>query len=459
MVKRIILSTFCLFWVMTAFAQKRANIFTTTTINKKEVMVGEPFKVKLSIYTTTWFTQGLNFEDFQLPNALMIKDGRAIPNSLTIGKYLYSGVEQTYWVFPFSAGENTFPSLTLEVQTPDPGDYKGKKRIVHTKEKTIKVVPPPLGEDPKSWLVASSVRIKDTWNKNLSEVKVGDVLKRTITITAGNTLGPMIPVREFDSLDWAGIYPEHPINSNYNNNEGYISGTQKQVVTYLVQEAGTFEVPGVTVRYYNPRTKKSKDVSSKDLQIVVEENPNLSMLASLQDSLNKLNQVPEEGTKTSQKTWKDYVPEQWKAILIGLIVLWLFYKIRPITRIRKRIEDIRSTSTYKEKHAYGQLRSAIKSGHIEKSIQHFYQWINTLPNQSVSNYKETLHQAVLNDHLSDLIAEISEIKYSQGGTVIPKKLQKALLHQLNWDRKIILQEKKKENLYQRKTKILKDLNP
>ncbi|WP_044212578.1 BatD family protein [Flammeovirga sp. OC4] len=458
MVRKSIIIVLTLFWALNTYAQKKVNLFTTTTINKKEVMVGQPFKVKLSIYTTTWFTEGLNFEDFQLPNALMIKDGRAIPNSLQIGKFQYSGVEQTYWVFPFSAGENVFPSLELEVTTPDPGDFKGKKHTIHTKEKSIKVVPPPVGEDPKSWLVASSVRISDTWNKDLSQVKVGDVLKRTVRITAGNTLGPMIPVRTYDSLNWAGVYPEHPTNSNYNK-DNYISGTQTQVITYLVQEAGEFEVPGITVRYYNPYTKKSKDISSKNRTITIEENPNLSMLQSLQDSLNKLNQVPEEVDTTPKKTWRDYVPQHWEYILLGLVILWLLYKYRPITKIKKKLEDIRSTSTYKEKQAYNKLRSDIKKGNIEQSIQSFYQWINTLPNQSVSNYRETLYQAVLTHKLSDLISEISDIKYSQGGTMIPKSLQNALLNQLNWDRKIILQVKKKKSYKERKTKRLKELNP
>lgn len=458
MVRKSIFIALTFLWAVSSYAQQKVNLFTTTTINKKEVMVGQPFKVKLSIYTTTWFTEGLNFEDFQLPNALMVKDGRAIPNSLNIGKYQYSGVEQTYIVFPFAAGENVFPSLDLVVSTPDPGDFKGKKHTLHTKEKSIKVVPPPVGEDPKSWLVATSVRISDKWNKDLSKVKVGDVLKRTVRITAGNTLGPMIPVREYDSLNWAGVYPEHPTNSNYNK-DNYISGTQKQVITYLVQEAGEFEVPRITVHYYNPFTKKSKDISSKSKTITIEENPNLSMLQSLQDSLNKLNQVPEEVDQTPQKTWRDYVPKHWKALLLGLVILYLCYRIRPVKRIKKRLDDIRSTSTYKEKQAYGKLRSAIKNGDIEQSIQGFYQWINTLPNQSVSNYRETLYQVVLNYKLSDLISEISDIKYSQGGSTIHKKLQNSLLEQLNWDRKIILQVKKKESYKERKTKELEDLNP
>ncbi|AZQ63627.1 hypothetical protein EI427_15760 [Flammeovirga pectinis] len=458
MVKKLFFVLLTSFWALNVFAQERANLFTSTIINKKEVVVGQPFKVKLSIYTTTWFSDGVNFEDFQLPNALMIKDGRGVPNSLNIGKYQYSGVEQTYWVFPFTPGKNVFPSLELHVSTPDPGDFKGKPHTIHTKEKSINVTPPPVGEDPKTWLVASSVRISDQWNKDLSKVQVGDVLKRTVRITAGNTLGPMIPVREYDSLSWAGIYPEHPINNNYNQ-DNYISGTQKQVITYLIQEAGEFKVPGITVRYYNPYTKKSKNIKSKNRKIFIKENPNLSMLQSLQDSLNKLNQVPEEVNKAPQKTWRDYLPKQWKAILAGLFALWLCYKIRPIKRIKKKLDAIRSTSTYIEKQAFNKLESAIKKGKVDVSIQQFYQWVNTLPNQSVSDYRESLYHVLLNYTLCDLIAEMSDIKYKNGDNTIPKLLIKKLINQLVWDRKIILQEKKKEGFSKRKTVDLKELNP
>ncbi|ANQ50303.2 protein BatD [Flammeovirga sp. MY04] len=452
MVRKYIFTAMCLLLGVSVWAQERATLFTTTKVNKKQVMVGEPFKVQLSIYTTTWFTKGLNFEDFQLPNALMVKDGRAVPNSMQIGKYKYAGVQQTYWVFPFSAGDNTFPSLTLEVETPDPGDYKGKKRILKTKEKTIKVVPPPLGEDPKEWLVSTNVRLKDTWNKDLSKVKVGDVLKRTITITAGNTLGPLIPVREFDSLTWAGVYPEAPSNSNYNNNEGYISGTQRQVITYLVQEAGTFEIPGIKVRYYHPYNKKSKEVTSKDRKITISENPNLSMLASLQDSLNKLNQVQEPQEKVEEKTWEDYVPVHWKEMLAVGIILLMVYRYRPDQKMRTFIQKKKSTFSYQESVAFGHLISAIKKKKINEILQLFTIWINLLPNQSVSNYKQTLFEALLSHQLSDLIDEVSEEKYKKGQESISEELKIRLIKQLKWDRKILLKTDKKKSWKEKKKK-------
>ncbi|OHX67077.1 BatD family protein [Flammeovirga pacifica] len=459
MVKKYIITIVCLLLGVSVWAQERATLFTTTTVNKKQVMVGEPFKVKLSIYTTTWFTKGLNFEDFQLPNALMVKDGRAIPNSMQIGKYKYAGVQQTYWVFPFSAGDNTFPSLTLEVETPDPGDYKGKKRTLKTKEKTIKVVPPPLGENPKEWLVSTNVRVKDTWNKDLSKVKVGDVLKRTITITAGNTLGPLIPIRTFDSLSWAGIYPESPTNSNYNNNEGYISGTQRQVITYLVQEAGTYTIPGIHVKYYHPYQKKSKEVHSKEHQIKVEENPNLSMLASLQDSLNKLNQIEEPKEVSPEKSWTDYVPESWREILIGLIILLLIYRYRPDQKINHIIQKKKATFSYKEGVIFDSLLSSIRKKKIDNILQHFNMWINILPNQSVSNYKQTLFDRLMSNQLSDLIDEVAEEKYKNGQDIISDDLKQRLSKQLKWDRKILLKIDKKESWKEQKTKELDDLNP
>jgi hypothetical protein len=146
----------------------------------------------------------------------------------------------------------------------------------------VKPVPEKLkGEN---WLVAKNVFIKEHWNKSLHNLKVGDVIERTVTIDAKGTLPQFIPSLHHASLSFASEYLQDA-ELDDERNEYDANGRLTQSVIYLLEKEGDFVIPAVEIQWWNPLNSKLFKRTAASAKIHVQPNPNLGMMASIKDSL------------------------------------------------------------------------------------------------------------------------------------------------------------------------------
>ncbi len=263
-----------------------ANVFVNIELNRKSVYIQQPFRVTITVYTTTWFTAPLVFDNLQIPNAFIVPSGKTQPGMFNTGGKQYPGVQSYYLVFPYAAGEFTVPSLEITAQSPPEGSATPQKITLHTKEQrfTVRDVPDNLKKEG-AWFVAGNVTVHESWTPALKELKVGDVLKRTITVDAQGTLPQFIPeIFGQEKVKWASMYPQTASLTDTRNG-GDASGRSTQSMIYLLEKAGNFTIPAIKITYWNPYDMKTYSRSIAEEQIQVAENPDLGILTTLKDSL------------------------------------------------------------------------------------------------------------------------------------------------------------------------------
>lgn len=204
MVKKLIIITG---FLLLPFASISQNIIAYTTLNTNEAYIGQPVKLTVSVYTSTWFTSGIDLGNIKIDDALTVYF-RSVSNSKKFSGKNYAGVSFYYNVFPTKDGQITIPSLSINIESPKPGDYKGIKRTVKTKAKNFNVTPIPLGYNPNNWLVATYLNVNQKWSIPLNNIKVGDVVQRTINRSAGGTMSEFIPATIYDSISGVSMYPK-----------------------------------------------------------------------------------------------------------------------------------------------------------------------------------------------------------------------------------------------------------
>ena len=131
-------------FLLLSFSMLGQNLLSYVTVNNTSPYVGQPVQVKVNVYTTTWFTSGIDVGNIQVDKALTVYF-RSVSSVKTINGKKYAGVEFYYNLFPTQEGNIVIPSLEIHVETPKEGDYKGIKRVLRTKSKSITVKPVPLG--------------------------------------------------------------------------------------------------------------------------------------------------------------------------------------------------------------------------------------------------------------------------------------------------------------------------
>jgi hypothetical protein len=270
------------------FAQADPTVWATVHFNKKEVVTGEPLLVTVTVYTSTWFTSPPQFGEIQVPEAIMVEyQQRSGAMRKTVGRKSYPAIEKKFLVYPFRVGENTLPEMRVVVESPDEGDYKGKRRVIRTAPTGFRVRPWPEGVDPASSLTSFGVTVSEQWSLPLENLQQGDVLERILTVRASGALAALIPPLEIPAPGFGNVYAQQAGLSNVQN-QASMTGTRTERWTYLLEQEGSYTIPGIVISWYDPASGRVASTGTDPHRIRIAANPDLDFLLTMQDSLRMM---------------------------------------------------------------------------------------------------------------------------------------------------------------------------
>jgi hypothetical protein len=364
------------FWLGLSIQTFAQTIWADVTLNKSSVYVGEPVSVSVKVYTSTWFTTGLDLGNIKVQDAFSVYF-RPVSTSFQRDGKNYAGVELIYNVFPYETGDVTFPVLDVEVESPAPGDFKGKKHTVKTKEKTIKVKPAPASFASSEWLVAGGLSVSDHWNVAPKQVKVGDVLQRQISRTAYGTVSELIPPIAWDSLPGVSEYPSRSAVSN-NKDKTSISASRTETMRYLFEREGEVIIPEMVFTWYNPAHEKLYKRTLKAVTIQVEPNPDLGVLATVRDSLaQEQAEILEETAEAEPKKILGMSPKRF-ALLVAICLSVLFLLIVIIKKVLTVYHDRRLAYLNSERYYWDLFKHEYLKEESSSALKSLYRWLDEL---------------------------------------------------------------------------------
>lgn len=420
-----------LFWVFlwcTFLLQAQRHLRTEVSFNKGSVYVGEPIEVSVTVYSSTWFTEGVDPGNIKINGAYTVYF-RSLSTSKKFGNKLYAGVTLFFNVFPYNEENVEFPSLEFVVETPDEGNYVGVKRKVKTRAREIVVKPIPPGMDKNAWLVSSSMRVYDSWKGDLTKVKVGDVLERNITMKVGGTISEFIPQIQFDSIQGISLYPKRSYLKN-NKTKTAISAQRTDGTRYLFEKEGVYIIPEITVYWWNPRYSKLYKRVLKETKIEVAPNPDLGMLESVRKSLEAT--VEKESEEEKELLIFGFSLKQFLAIiLVSIVTLFFGFKI-----LRKAIKAVKAKKAAYEKSEAFFFNRFLKEKIYKNQQTEIYKWLGQL------SLKEPSIEYFITIYGTKKLKEVFEINKSE-----ENDFSKILALKLEWKkaRKNFINSKKENS--------------
>jgi hypothetical protein len=356
------------------FAQ--GHLFSKVNVNSKSVYVGQPVEVTVSVHTSTWFTKGVDPGNIKVNDAFTLYF-RSVSSSEIINGKTYAGVEMIFNVFPYTDEDIVFPSLEINVETPDEGTSKSVSRTIKTNPITIKVKQVPVKSYRDEWMVSPGVSVTENWSGNLKKVKVGDVLERTVSREVQWLVAELIPPIIWDTVAGVSIYPSRAEVKN-NKSKTAISASRTDGVKYLFEKEGEIEIPELVISWWNPQINKMQKRTLKKVLINVQANPDLGMLESIRDSLSILAQSGEE--QTNEKAAFSVLGFSLKQLIvlafILLLVFYVIYKLySPLKNawIKKREKYINS-----ELYFFRKFQHSLKHKDANLAANRFYRWLDQI---------------------------------------------------------------------------------
>lgn len=352
----------------TCFAQK-IDAFARVAVSPREGVVRQPYKVTITVHSSTWFAKPLQFTNLQIDNAFIIPFTRTVSGINYINNKKYATLSFYYVVFPYKTGQLTIPALQINAEIPPEGDFKGVPTTIRTKEQSIKINSIPNSKEDKVWTVAENIRVREKWSKPLKDIKVGDVLERTITIDANGTLPTFIQPITINEIESCSIYPKEPELQDKRDNTN-VHGLRIEHYSYLFEKEGEILIPEQEVLWWNPNTKRSYKRSLEGKIIQVAPNPNLEMMESLKDSLMAMNtpaQVLEE---------EKSIPWLRLGVLIALVGIVLFFGSKFVLPLIKGFKRNRAAYLQSEAFYYKQAIGALQGENSHEIIRSLYVWFD-----------------------------------------------------------------------------------
>lgn len=344
------------------------DAFARVKVSPRNVVVRQPFRVTISVYTATWYTNPLQFNNLKIENAFIIPFTRTLSSIEYIQNKKYASLTFYYLVIPYETGELEIPALEITATTPPVGEYKGIKIPLETRAQRIEIKELPESEE-KLWMVAKNVNYRESWNKELDMLKVGDVLERTIVLNASGTLPSLIQPLELEKPVGVSLYPAPPELKDTRTAQD-VNGRRTEHYSYLFEEEGEVTFPEEQFFWWNPSTHRvySRTIPERVLQIAP--NPNLDMMVSLKDSLDALQASALQVQEEEPFPWKKY----GLILLAGLLALYLLVRIILIIirHIRRRRKAYLASSRYE----LNRCRRALRKKDARVFTNTLYTWVD-----------------------------------------------------------------------------------
>ena len=402
MVRFIIAIVLC-GWSLLSNAQN-IDAFVTATLSTRNVVVEQPVKVKVKAYSATWFAKPLTFQNLKVEGAFVQSFKQTVSSIDYVDGKKYACLEFYYMLIPYYEGKITFQALNISTSIPPVNEYRGKEVILTTKPIVLTVNPIPENADKNRWLVASNVNIQNRWSGNISDLKMGDVITRTITITANGTLPSFIDEPAIGDIEFGNIYTTEPRFVDQRDNKS-LNGKRIDVYSYLLEEEGEFVVPEVEVSWWNPYAKRYFKRKLPEYTLVVKDNPGLASLQHLKDSLNALNPAYAEDLELQQakKPWTFYLKH---AIVIAILVLLIRLLYGSYKSLIKNISN--RNKAYKQSERY-HFKKALQQNEAKSFLNKLYYWTGIF--KGFKSNEKTLR--VFGSGNTELEAELNLLKKSQ----------------------------------------------
>lgn len=249
--------------------QAQETPFVEVSVEPREVLVGTPVTVQLALYVPTWFPSPPVFPSLELPNTITRRPANSSrPSSRTIGRKTWSGISRSYEIYPLIPGNFRLENENIKVKYADPGN-PNLELLVQTEPVSFDAIVPEPASALTPYLAGTRVRVdRVIENAPIDGVKaltVGDTL--TVSYRAEIDGLPALFLPELiEEVSVPGL-SQYPGLAQLGE-EGSLA-TRVETITYIFNAGGAYELPGLTLRWWNTDKLAIEETSLAPLPISV----------------------------------------------------------------------------------------------------------------------------------------------------------------------------------------------
>lgn len=227
-------------------------------LGEDEVWTGQAVPLIVTLYSPGPFSGTASFDFPELPRTTFVRLGNPLVGNEKIGDASYFTQRHEFAIYTQRAGEIVIPAFGVR--------FAGKKTFLSaaepvegfTQELSFRSTRPPGTEKLGVVVVARNMELSQTWQPDaIGHVQAGDVIARTISRRATGTTAMMFPPVAIETPAGVRSYATGPIVQDSSERSTSLA-MRSETIKYQFERAGTFQLPDISVAWWDPDTRELK---------------------------------------------------------------------------------------------------------------------------------------------------------------------------------------------------------
>ena len=309
--------------------QSNEELYLEIETNKESVYVQEQLLFTVRLYYTINGIRNPQFTELEMEDSVIQLIGSPNQYEKLIDGERYGVYEKRYVIFPQRSGPLEVPDILFRGEVTD-GSSNFVFRNLNTRRVTafiegitIDVLERPVAiQGNDFWLPVSNLTLEESWSTDINNLKVGDSVVRTVTMTADGLDGAVLPPFGPEEIEGLNLYPD-PAEIERTFVEGAIVGTRIETTSIVPIASGNVIIPEISIPWWNINTNQQEVTIIPTTRLVIAtitgEIPAEQTVASSENLEELLSQLPIVD--------QDMIDEQAEAEFIEVKASWLNYTI------------------------------------------------------------------------------------------------------------------------------------
>jgi len=337
------------------------------------VMVGQPARFTVDVLVTTWLTGAPEYPQLELPGAIVVlPEERPLNLNEDFDGERWFGLSRSYFIYPQEPGEYVTPPAEVVVKYG--GGSRSPARMVIPEQRFSATVPAEaagLGY----FIPTKSFRIEQQVEPDPAGLKVGDAVRRTVTMSPDGAFAMFLPPLRFESAPGLAVYPDPPkVEDLGGDRSGFQGGRRIESASYVIQKDGEYTLPAINIAWWDLSAGRLREASVAAVKFSAAPNPDYRPGID----------IPAEATVAEEAPapfrWREFVERAVLALVVvlgaGALFVWLPRRVVPY--LRRRREERRRRYAESEAAAYARLRAALRNGDPSEIECSLYHWLDRL---------------------------------------------------------------------------------
>ena len=225
--------------------------------------VSEQIVMVIEVSTPRWLTGGTRIDSIEIPNVI-VKQRNPLATNYTQRRdgQTWSIQRWEITLYPQASGQFHIPPTRVTAQVSAPNGQNVQASLTTPPLAFKASLPSGFLSGDKGWVAASALTASEQWevSREQGELKVGDSITRSVTLTGTDTLSVLLPplLATAESHEPSDSYHRYPKPNALDDSQsrGNYQSSRTEEVVYVLQKGGELHFPDLKLQWWNTKTQQ-----------------------------------------------------------------------------------------------------------------------------------------------------------------------------------------------------------